>query len=228
MNFLNKTRLLLGGLALVIASGANAGLIDSELSVQVVFQATPDSPATALGITSTATVSDGIEFPDLSNTQLQNGANLIIPPVQIDVGDDFFEFRALGVGGTPEEGFFNGLVFTFGTPDTVSLIQATVDAFMSSGFDTTAVRVDGNQLFINVAGQSFGGSDVLRIDLVSEVTAPGGPVMDDPVMDGPVMMPPPSMPVDMPSSSVPTPPMAILMLLGLLGLQLTRSYAQRF
>src|SRR5690606_11495102 len=99
---------------LLIPLQGYAGLIGTELSVQVEYQQTSTSARFAAGTQVSSTVVDpGVEFLDLSTTQLSNPLNLTIIPVSVNAGNDYIEQDYLRTSGSFATGFFNGYRFTF-------------------------------------------------------------------------------------------------------------------
>ena len=83
--------------ALLVSMSAQAGLIDTQLSLRTLAQATSTSTPVVTSFERTVIVSDSlVEFPDVSS--LFNPGS-VVPPgfasslvdVAIDVGDDFIE-----------------------------------------------------------------------------------------------------------------------------------------
>lgn len=171
---------------------SNAGLLGTELGIQVLSQTTATSPVTAEGTLVTATVSEpAIEFPNLGATDFSGGLRVV--NVDVNAGDDFLSIDFDNAGlGTFASAFFNGYEFTFDNGAFLSITDAVIDTMVTTlGLDDSDVSFSGNSLFVNVDRLPYKPSSFARINLTS---------------------------TDVPDAQVPEPSTTFLFSIGLLGL----------
>jgi len=166
-----KNLTLMGLLLFSLAQTSYAGLIDSELSLKIIYQRTSSSSIETIGFLTTATVAEPrVEFPSVNDLQV-DGINLTLVDVSINAGDDFIEIDFTNVAGFSgfASGHENTYIFKFDSVASVNIIGAEIDSSVTTlGLTSSDVRFVGNELFINVESLAFNPGTFVRINLVVE------------------------------------------------------------
>ncbi|WP_200332701.1 hypothetical protein [Thiocystis violacea] len=157
-----------------LVQSTQAGLLGTELSLQVIYQATQSSSIETIGFLTTAVVdATNIEFPSVAELDVE-GDNFYVVDVSINVGDNYIE---IGFENCPSAGYTagyqNGYVFTFDSGIIATITGAAIDHDATTiDLAENDVTFSGNQLTVNVEGLQYNNSSFVRIDLSTE----GGPV----------------------------------------------------
>ena len=140
-------------------------LLDSEFSLEVIYQATPRSRIDRIGVLTTATVSEAaVEFPNVALLETNAGGLRLVSTAidvrrnAIEIDFDRVQHRQFG------RGHQNTYVFRFDRANPVKITGARIDRPASTlGLADSDVSFSGNELHINVEGLPFNRSTFVRI-----------------------------------------------------------------
>ncbi len=171
---------LAAAVVVLFAAPAHAGLVDTEITLGVIAQATPTSEPVMISFERSVIVSaTEVEYPDLASlfnpgTELPPGFGDGLVDVAIDIGDDFvtIDFANSEPWTQFACAYQNTYVLTFDSNDAVTVVGATIDSSVTTlGLTPQRITVIDNQLHINVQCLTFTPSTYVRLDL----TVAGGP-----------------------------------------------------
>ncbi len=168
-----KNKIAVGTALIALMQISYAGLLESEISLETIAQLTSTSTIESLSFITTATVTDpGIEFPSVSDLEIDNPPfGLRLVDVAINVGDDFIEidFDNISESSSFTSSFQNTYVFTFDNDVALTITGASIDSNVTSlGLAANDVTFSGNQLFVNVESLPFNNTTFARINLSIE------------------------------------------------------------
>ena len=153
-------------------------LTGTRLSLETWAQATPTSELFVTTFENEVRVRNpGVEYPDVESlfdpsTPVPPGFARALVNVAIDVKPTSIEIDFDDISALHRQfafGHENTYVFTFDAAAAPLLARGRInDAKTNLGLETEDVRVDGNQLFVNVEGLAFDPATFVRIDLISE------------------------------------------------------------
>lgn len=160
-------------IALLLSMPAYAGLDGTQVSLQTLFQLTPSSTPLSPTFEHTVTVGPAIEYPSLNSLlhpdlATQPGYGLV--DVAINAGNDYIEIDFDNAGsGMFSRAFENTFIFRFASTPGISITEATLDSGVTTlGLAAGDVRINGDQLFINVENLRFNPSSFARVNLQVE------------------------------------------------------------
>ncbi|WP_295624092.1 PEP-CTERM sorting domain-containing protein [uncultured Nitrosomonas sp.] len=142
----------------LLATPVNAlTLDDSTVSAAVYCCSAPTETYRVSNFVS-ATVADGIEFPENSFTSIISGISVI--PLNIDIGTTTIDLHYTG-SAIAASGTFNGYVFSFSGAPTIT--NVTINA--ASTFNPTGLSFTTDSVLVDNAGLHFTSSSHLLLDV---------------------------------------------------------------
>lgn len=162
-----KKLMLVVALFFSLNQTSNAGLLGVELSLKSIFKSASSSTVKTISFLTTATVVEPeVEFPSLGDLDV-DGDSFNLVDVSINAGDDFIEIDfGNASSGRFSFAFENTYVFKFDSVASVNIISAEIDSSVTTlRLTPSDIRVDGDELFINVEGLRYKSSTFVRINL---------------------------------------------------------------